>query len=866
MYRIIASVQWALSTVALVFLCGLQFGLAEAKSTSFDSVPAQVYRVADRTQLQRLSLCLNYFNTEFDVVARRENTSKVPTRGPLEATAGVNSFQDYGMVADAPRLWQACLPVKSNNAPRVSAELSQTNDRSGIPPLVFRSIGASKLPKKDYRVSIEALAHLLNLPENRAVKVRVIGHASCLHSPEGWVARGAPANPSQDAAFQDLNLRLSLQRAEFVRSTLTSSAWTHGNPVRAQRIVVEGRGFFEPRNGSDFSANGCDAAARRATEARRRAQDDKALLAQVFQDDPEQLQQRVEIAIESPIGVRYGLRAEDQTVSRVVADRQEKEDPGRDPQQIVRFFPLGVRPSEYHTIDLGLVDDIFSAVDSSTEGARQCWLQHSGWLQLRHFSELDHPDGGNLWVRFRFAPRLSRGHVRHALLLDLLGRELGSVLSTATKTEQVVQQEATPIRTLSIPAHWSLRNRISPLLSALITGVDRDQVTAALKAVDATFEFPQVPDNADHAVLQRVPRSCLKLVANTPGTDEQRFALRERLSAGLGEVFRLLPQTSEDLLARIAELHPHQRFARIRAGMRLCVQPAMTHEQPDSSNSPRVGLGISERICAAVMDLRGDTPRPALHFAPANNPVLRRAPPPFEAKTNFGGITVATNWSELLFSTDTSALTSTVFVFWPRQELYDKKGETFQLGQNREWGELFSGRTFYLAGFASEEPLWPRLNALLSDSDEIEITKYGCMPLGVANETEQKAAIKSLLLSPHINTPGMYWWLLDLVHRPLVEASRIAGDAPRCALVPRRSDFALQIPVSLKNGVEYFDLGMTLGEIARLLRKGDPGVATNVRSLVAFRNVFDVPDSVVLDSDQSVADRVPLLEGDSLPW
>jgi hypothetical protein len=404
------------------------------------------------------------------------------------------------------------------------------------------------------------------------------------------------------------------------------------------------------------------------------------------------------------------------------------------------------------------------------------------------------------------------------------------------------------------------------LLAALITGADRDQVTAALRPVDAMFEFPQLPDNSDHTLLESISRACLKMSASTPSTDEQRSTLRDRLKVAIGEVFRLLPQTTEDMIARTAELHPHQRFARVSAGMRLCIQPATTHEQPDSSGTLGVGFGISEKICAVLMDLRGDAGKPALHFAPMDNPVLRRASPPFEADTNFGGITVATNWSELLFSTDTNALASSVFVFWPRRELYSKKGETFQLGKNGEWGELSSDRTFYLASFSSEEPLWPRLNPLLSNSDEVEVRKYGCMPLNAANEAEQKRALQNLLLSPYISTPGTYWWLLDLIQAPLAEASRIARDSPRCVLVPRRSDLTLQVPVHLKARDEYFDQGMTLGELARFLRKGDPSVASSVRSLIAFRNVFDLPDKVILDGDQSVADRVPLSVGDTLPW
>ncbi|MBY5456423.1 hypothetical protein HFO89_08640 [Rhizobium leguminosarum] len=107
----------------------------------------------DRTPLQRLTLCLNHLNTHFDA----------STPDP----AGINAYPDYGE-ASSPELWQGCRPL--DQAVGVSTRLRDAQKIEQFPALVFVKIGASQLPKGDYLNTIEALAHLMNLPENRGLR------------------------------------------------------------------------------------------------------------------------------------------------------------------------------------------------------------------------------------------------------------------------------------------------------------------------------------------------------------------------------------------------------------------------------------------------------------------------------------------------------------------------------------------------------------------------------------------------------------------------------------------------------------------------------------------------------------------------
>ncbi len=822
-------------SIAPCLLAGIAFARVIDGSTGELILP-----LADRTPLQRLTLCLNHLNTGFDA----------STADP----AGINAYPDSGDVLE-PQLWQGCLALEK--AKGVSKKLDNARDKARFPALVFATIGAAQLPKSDYLIVIEALAHLLNLPENRELRIRLIGHASCLYSPAGWADKGAPEHPSEDPAFQDTNLRLSLARADFVRRALSSGAWTNGHPVSSGRMVVEGRGFFEPRNGGDFKASDCDDAAIFATGKFKDAGGDPVVFASSLKSRPEILQQRVEIAIESPVAVRYGLRAEGQTVSRLVADHPA--DKKNHVQHIIRFFPDGVRPSEYHSVNLGAAASLFAVADAPLDRrGRLCWARTSGWLKLLESSELDPQDrGGALRARFRIVPRMQPGgRVTSSFLLDLAGRPVPGL-------EKPGEGEVA-VSTLSMPAIAASQERIAPFLAALMTDIGREKIAKTLGKTVRQTKFSEsgkaregellVRFRLDHDGDEDLQRRCLPVKA---AADDKADTPNEAdVNKAIDAIIARLPQTHEDILARLTGSNLPSGIIRLSAGMKLCAQPASTHSLQGASL-----LGIAAETCTLVREVPGDGGRDQITLSSAYNPFVPGSGP---MRADPGGkinIAVATNWYETAIAAGKFPIVRELYLFRPAEDLHAAVGLKVKLDAPRiaGWADGDNKSAFILAGFGDRKQFLVRGNQIKKTGDPQETWHPGCQSISKTENVLKDGLLKS-------GIPGSYGALNTLFHRSNDFLDALISQDPHCVVVPRHTALTTLVPLRFSNRLDYWELGATIAEVGTALLKSDTEIMANGRKLKAFAGLFPPYSRPVIDTEPGVILRLPVLTGDALPW
>lgn len=747
------------------------------------------------------------------------------------------------------QLWQGCVPL--DKAKGVSKKLEGARDKALFPALVFKTIGAAQLTEADYQIVIEALAHLLNLPENRELRIRLIGHASCLYSPAGWAEKGEPEHPSEDPDFQDVNLRLSLARADFVRRALSSDAWTNGNPVSSGRMVIEGRGFFEPSNGGDFTASSCDNAAIFATEKLKDAGGDLVAFASSLENQSDILQQRVEIAIESPVAVRYGLRAEGQKVSRLVADLPE--DKKKHVQHIIRFFPDGVRPSEYHSVNLGVTESLFAVADTPLDRrGRLCWSRTSGWLKLLKSSELDtEARGGTLLTRFRIVPRMQPGgRVTSSFLIDLTGRPLRGL--------------EVPVSTLSMPAIAVSQERIAPFLAALMTDIGREKIAKILSKEVRQTMFAEsgtgsegellVRSRLDHDGAEDLQRRCLPVKA---AVDDKADTPKEAdVNKAIDAVIARLPQTHEDILARLTGSNLPAGIIRLSAGMKLCAQPASTHNQKEWSL-----FGMAAETCTLVREVPGDGGRDQITLSSAYNPFVP-GPGPMRADPRGNiNIAVATNWYETAIAASKFPIVRELYLFRPAKDLYVTVSQNVKLGrpQIAGWEDGDNNSAFILAGFGNRKQFLVRGNQIKKTGDVPESWYLGCQSI-----TATEDALKDKLLVTGI--PGSYGALNTLFHRTKEFLDVLISQDPHCVVIPRRTALTTLVPLRFSNRLDYWELGSTIAEVGTGLLRPDAEIMANGRKLKAFASLFPPDSRPVIDTEPGVILRLPVLTGDTLPW
>jgi outer membrane protein OmpA-like peptidoglycan-associated protein len=704
-----------------------------------------------QTDLQNLLACITWINV-----------------GELQGSEG----------PDPSEFWKGC--AAAAQAPGSSPQLKAANKPSDFPRFEF-AVGSDRLPlhSHEHLNTIEALALLLGRPTTRSVQIRLVGHASCLKD-------------EADSTDETRNLRLSLQRARFMRLALVSNNYTRNHAVSGHRIVTEGRGFFERRNGGDFKDAECKVRA-------------ESVLGSA-ESNEELLQQRVEVRVESPLLVRWGLGATGQTVGRLVHDK-------RDPQDALlpRGFPKGLWPGIYHSLDLSGLHPAFRLPAGLP---RECWTRATRWISFKDVSSqnsdgapLDGSDLGVLSLRVRTVVTQTPEGRHVSVVLDVTGR-----IPSWGEGEPIPPLLAKTI--LSLPAYWALEERLSYVLSPILT-------LSASDIASGIDNLPNPTDDTDAArklqfyqvLAHKVGHmTCQPLVASMP-KDSVEGQLREALHT----LLQSLPQTHEDMLARLSGIHPQLGFSPVRVGERICVHPARLF-----SVTNKVEYGWSSESCAHVVNVGVAGQAPLLQMSSADNGFPQRygsadqvGDLPFREGTH---IRWARTWAEGFMRP------------LPRRAVIQRPIEGLLKGQGNDAPFVFNDenplRSFMLIGYTGES-------------------------------AQQLRDARSYCAGKHT----------------------IPAPDPQCVTIPFGGELRVQIPAQMAKGRTFWDLGITIGELGDITGRTGSDVLSAVHKIKAFRSTFATGAGLVIDrprdlihgqpvlnGDTDLIRRFPVINGDVLPW
>lgn len=726
------SVWFPLACLALVWSL-LHSPLAKAKELdSWEWGKRELH-----TDLQNLLACITWINT-----------------GELKGGDG----------PDPSEFWRGCLAAGELKGS--SSQLKAATGPSDFPRFEFE-VGSNNIPLPSHKFlanTLEALGLLLNQPTTRAVQVRLIGHASCLKGEDG---------PDEVTR----NLRLSLQRAQFAHRALTKDEYTRNHRVSGQRIATEGRGYFERRNGGDFDSAECK----------------KRSLGQLSETESkvELQQQRVEVRIESPLLVRWGLAATNQIVGRLVYDERLPE-----AALLPRGFPQGLLPGIYHSVDLSGLDPAFRL---PAKLPKECWARATRWTsfdnvatQTTDGAPLDRSELGALSVRVRISVRQTAMGRQASLFLDVTGR-----IPSWGENEPVPPLLAKTI--LSLPAYWGLEQRLPFILPAILTLSASDIASKIDDLPDPThdnskerkLEFYQALAN-ETAAKEGNHWTCQPLVASAP-----RDKLEAQLSEALSSLIRGLPQTHEDMLARLSGVHPQLGLSPVQVGERICVHPSQL-----SVVDGRPEYGWSSESCAHLVSIGMPDTSPRLQLSSADNPFPQR----------YGS------------SDATVDLPVHNGIRWIRT-----------------WAEAFMRplpERAVIRRPIDGLPISPPKTGFNEDNYQRSF-----MLVGYNGEGERSLANSIASCNPPDPTTDV-----------------------QCAAVPFGGELRLQVPVHMATGRTFWDLGTTLGEIRDTTGRTERDVVSAARGLKAFRSTFGTGERLIIDSSLDLIRRLPVTNGDTIPW
>lgn len=661
---------------------------------------------------------------------------------------------------DTREFWRGCAAAKK--LPGHSPQLAAAKSASDFPRFEFE-VGSDKLPLHSHKLlpnTVEALGLLLNQATTKGVQIRLIGHASCLKG---------EADPTDESR----NLRLSLQRARFMQLALVSYNYTRNHAVSGHRIVTEGRGYFERRNGGDFASAECKKRARGQVAA--------------AESKEELLQQRVEVRVESPLLARWGLAASGQTVSRLVHDKREPES-----GLLPRGFPKGLWPGMYHSVDLSA---LHPALRLPGNLPRECWARATPWTVFKNVASqvsdgapLDLDTLGDLSLRVRTAVRQTPGGRQVSLLLDVTGRIHSGEPPLLGKT------------VLSLPAYWAFEERLSPVLSPILSWSASKIASDIDKLPDATVDPDATRKMQFYQVLARKVgnATCQPLVASAPEKIE------DQLNAALGILLQNLPQTHEDVLARLSGVHPQLGFSPVRVGEHICVHPSRLHALVPA----RRVYGWDGENCTHLVSLGGTGASPRLQLSSGENAFPQR----YGEKDDSGelpsinGIRWARTWSEAFVR----PLPERAIVRRPVKGL----------------------------------PKGPAPQDAINDDDP----KHVFMLIGYDGVGAQRLSDALSRCNPKPGEP--------------VDTS----NPVQCVTIPFGGELRVQIPLQIAKGRTFWDLGATIGELADTTGRQENDIFSAARRIKSFRSIFGTGAGLVVDSSPDLIRRLPVTNGDTIPW
>jgi hypothetical protein len=85
----------------------------------------------------------------------------------------------------------------------------------------------------------------------------------------------------------------------------------------------------------------------------------------------------------------------------------------------------------------------------------------------------------------------------------------------------------------------------------------------------------------------------------------------------------------------------------------------------------------------------------------------------------------------------------------------------------------------------------------------------------------------------------------------------------QCATIPFGGELRVQVPVHMAKGRAFWDLGITIGELGDMSGRTASDVFSAARRTKAFRSTFATGAGLVIDRPREVADRPPVLSGDT---
>lgn len=485
---------------------------------------------------------------------------------------------------DPSEFWRGCLAATKLMGS--SSQLQAAKGPSDFPRLEF-DVGSDDIPLPPQTLlanTLEALGLLLNQSTTRTMQVRLIGHASCLSGEDG------PEGLAR-------NLHLSWQRARFIQRALASNKYTRNNRISGQRIATEGRGYFERHNGGNFDGAEC----KKRSIGHLSETESKEELAQ----------QRVEVRVESPLLVRWGLAATDQIVGRLVNDERLPK-----AALLPRGFPRGLLPGIYHSVDLSSLHPAFRL---PTALPKECWSRGTNWTTFNNVATqnsdgapLDRSELGVLSLRVRIGVRETATGRQASLLLDVTGR-----IPSWGENEPVPPLLAKTI--LSLPAYWALEQRLPYILQPILTSSASDIASGIDNLPEPTHDNTLTRKLEFYQVLAKEAgpkgdRNCQPLIASEP-----KAKLDSQLNEALGALIRGLPQTHEDMLARLSGVHPQLGYTPVKVGERICVHPSQL-----SVVDGRVEYGWASESCAHLINIGVPDTSPRLQFSSADNPFPQR--------------------------------------------------------------------------------------------------------------------------------------------------------------------------------------------------------------------------------------------------
>ncbi|RRV10023.1 hypothetical protein EGJ28_15155 [Stutzerimonas xanthomarina] len=699
----------------------------------------------------------------------------------------------------------ACLETLNTPQGETGGKALGANKACKDKPNQISFLSLNRRPAIDQRQTLASLGQLLNRPEARQINLRIVGHATC-----------------REVSLRDpYAMKLTLKRAKAIGDLLARSGRVDGD-----RLIAEGRGYFEP------------------LETEKSQKDGKPDQDACKVGTPYAKNARVEFAIDTPIGLTYGLAAGQDVSALGGGDPLPR--PNQSPRDkapaaaaaaaavpasptAIRYFPAGLRPGPIFSISLSRAVAHFR-INPSTVTPSSCAGYRTAWQVLPEISNLD-KGAGTVALRLRTAlvrsedQNRQRDHIE--LFLDIDGREERKGSGPA------------------FAGHWAMRERAVLALRLAMTGsAYRSQTSAALDrqagwGTDAEDGKPATP--ADFV------RNC-GFKGDAENSDTASWS---EAQSAYDHVIAALPATPEDLLARRLELNSLQGFVALRAGYQLCISPAGAAVKQDGNERGEITfqLAFAPQTCAIAREFTFATGRTGLTVGGGTWRVANEITmlPSLDKNENR---VVVTRWRDLV---DPSR-SSRAYLFSARKFL-PAYMDQWILGTLNDQQANNTNHADYLLGIRNPAP--PNSSDLglffadrfLDEVDEACIGgsgKFKAVPL-----------------------PGTYQRLrpADLYDsgqaQGLITSAKTAYT--RCATAERFAEITANLPIRVRDEPTFVPIGTTWGELASEHRTSGRNLYKGAASSVAAEALFGERARAATFS-QGAARALPILPGDSIGW